>query len=108
MPAGLWACTLEHTADASAYVNLKSGKDLGMACWKEKVRTVQVGAYPVTDRVNGEMLDSQPWPKDGMGEEALCEVGVRRSWAVVHVPEPGLTVWAYLANFQDRSRATWR
>jgi hypothetical protein len=69
--------SLKDAADACTNVDFKSRQNLPAVAWNEEVRTIQVAANPVAYGFRGKVLNSQPWLKDGMSEQALCEVGVR-------------------------------
>ena len=66
---------------------------------------IEVGEHPVFDDLGIEVLDSQPWPQDRVGQQALRQSGSRpRGGVVVRAPEPPLVVRSYSADLQDRPR----
>ncbi len=80
-----------------------SASVLGWQRSRQEVRAVEIGEHPILDAVGVEVLDSEPWPQDRVGQQTLCESGDRPGFCnIVRVPEPTLVVRPRLSDLQGR------
>jgi hypothetical protein len=52
------SCSLENAPHTCTDVHLKCGQDLRGACRDEEIDAIQAAAYPVSDRIDSQTLDS--------------------------------------------------
>jgi hypothetical protein len=76
--------------------------DLYAVAGQEEVRAFEIGKHPTLDAVGVKVLDSEPWPQDWMGQQALGESRKRPGFRdVVRVPEPALVARSHLSDLQN-------
>jgi hypothetical protein len=98
---------MERATSRTARIDRQGISDMRVADGNKEVDPVEVGKHPLADGGVIDLSDSQPWPKDGVRQQASGEGGGITGPVIVRVPESMLVVRASLSDHQHRARAAW-